>query len=135
MPPLKPPVDLSTFRALDIRVGTVLEAGLLEGTRKPFLALEVEFGEGVGTLKSAAQLTRRYDGGSLAGRSVLAVVNLPPLHLPGFTSQCLVLGLVNPHDPGDVVLVAPDGRAANAGGADAGEASGATAPEPGWPLG
>jgi tRNA-binding protein len=42
------------------------------------------------------------------GTSVLAVVNFPPKHIAGLASECLVLGVVNPHDPGDVVLVRPD---------------------------
>lgn len=122
--PRKPPVDPSTFDALDIRVGTVLAARHLERTRKPFLALEVEFGPEVGRLQSAAQLTRRHGPESLEGRRVLAVVNLPPLELPGLVSQCLVLGVVNPDDPADVVLVGPDPQPGTG-----------PAPADGWPLG
>ncbi len=42
------------------------------------------------------------------GTDVLAVVNFPPRRVAGFQSEVLVLGVVNPDDPGDVVLVRPD---------------------------
>jgi len=61
-----------------------------------------------GKVRRAAQLTRRYAPDDLLGRTLLAVVNFPPRRIAGFKSECLVLGVVDPNDPGDVVLVAPD---------------------------
>ncbi len=103
-----PRVAPDAFHALDIRCGVVVEAERLEGARKPSIRLLVDFGPGVGVLPSAAQLTRRYDPASLTGTRVLGVVNFPPLRIAGFTSRCLVLGVMNPDDPGDVILVRPD---------------------------
>jgi tRNA-binding protein len=105
----RPEVTLDDFLALDIRAGVVLEARAFPEARKPALQLEVDFGPGIGVLPSSAQLTRRYDPEDLVGTRVLGVVNLPPLRIAGFESRCLVLGVVNPDDPGDVVLVRPDG--------------------------
>ena len=59
-------------------------------------------------LRSSAQLTRGYTAESLVGTQILAVVNFPPKRIAGMASECLVLGMVNPDDPGDVVLVRPD---------------------------
>jgi tRNA-binding protein len=56
-----------------------------------------------------AQLTRRYSPDDLVGTSVLGVVNFPPRRIAGFVSEVLVLGVVDPADGGDVVLVWPDG--------------------------
>ena len=72
------------------------------------MKLTLDFGDPVGVLQSSAQLTHRYAPEELVGRTLLAVVNFPPRRIAGFSSQCLVLGVVNPADPGDVVLICPD---------------------------
>jgi tRNA-binding protein len=104
-----PPVtDIETFLSLDIRAGTVVRALPFPEARKPSIQLWVDFGPGIGILPSAAQLTRRYTPEGLLGTCVLGVVNFPPRRIAGFRSACLVLGVLDPSDPGDVVLVRPD---------------------------
>ena len=105
---MKAETSIDTFLALDIRAGTVVRAEPFEEARKPAIKLWVDFGEGVGVKQSSAQLTRRYTPEGLVGTPVLAVVNFPPRRIAGFKSEVLVLGVVNPNDPGDVVLVRPD---------------------------
>lgn len=114
----KPETGIETFLELDIRAGTVVRAEAFPEARKPAIKLWVDFGEPLGVRQSSAQLTRRYTPEGLVGTPVLAVVNFPPRRIAGFESQILVLGMVDPADPGDVVLVRPD---------DPGTA--------GWPLG
>ncbi|NJD18409.1 MAG: tRNA-binding protein [Gemmatimonadetes bacterium] len=104
----KPETSFDTFLALEIRAGTVIEAEPFPEARKPAFRLTLDFGGEVGVLHSSAQLTRRYSARGLVGTRVLAVVNFPPKRIAGLASQCLVLGVVNPDDPGDVVLVRPD---------------------------
>lgn len=104
----KPATSFETFVALDIRAGTVLAAESFPEARKPAFKLTLDFGGEVGVLRSSAQLTRRYRAADLVGTRVLAVVNFPPKRIAGLASECLVLGVVNPGDPGDVVLVRPD---------------------------
>lgn len=104
----KPATSFETFVALDIRAGTVLAAEPFPEARKPAFKLTLDFGGEVGVLRSSAQLTRRYRAADLVGTRVLAVVNFPPKRIAGLASECLVLGVVNPGDPGDVVLVRPD---------------------------
>ncbi len=104
----KEPVDFDTFAKLDIRAGRVEDARPFPEARKPSFRLRVDFGEGVGVLQSAAALTRRYTPEELVGTAVLGVVNLPPLRVAGFKSECLVLGVIDPDDPKDVVLVRPE---------------------------
>lgn len=113
MDPVRPTTDLATFQALDIRAGTVVRALPFPEARKPALRLWVDFGSGIGILPSSARLTRRYPAETLVGSRVLAVVNLPALRVAGFRSECLVLGVVDPDDAGDVVLVRPDPGAAD----------------------
>ncbi|HUY53772.1 MAG TPA: tRNA-binding protein [Candidatus Nanopelagicaceae bacterium] len=103
-----PEVDFDTFAALDIRSGLVVEAALFPEARKPAIKLLIDFGPGIGQLRSSAQLTRRYTPEELVGTEVLAVVNFPPRRIAGMASQVLVLGVLNPDDPGEVILVRPD---------------------------
>lgn len=91
-----------TGRAL---VGTIVEAGPLEGARRPAYRLVVDFGAEVGTRTSSAQLTGLYRAEALVGRQVVALVDLPPKRIAGFESQVLVLGLPSPDG---VVLLVPD---------------------------
>jgi tRNA-binding protein len=107
-PPRKPETTFATFDALDIRPGRVTRCEPFPEARKPALKLWVDFGEPIGVLRSSAQLTRRYTPEALIGTTVLAVINFPPRRIAGFESQILVLGVIDPADPGDIVLVRPD---------------------------
>jgi tRNA-binding protein len=97
---------IDDFGALDLRVGTVVEASPFPEARKPAFRLLIDFGSDVGRLHSSAQLTRRYTADALVGRRVVAVVNFPPRRIAGFLSQVLVLGAIP--EEGDVVLLMPD---------------------------
>lgn len=98
--------DFDTFRQIDVRVGTVLEAAPLEGARKPAIRLKIDFGDGVGVKKSSAQITHHYSPDQLVGRQVAAVVNFPPRQIGKFMSEVLTLGF--PDTEGAIVLFSPD---------------------------
>jgi tRNA-binding protein len=104
----KKETSFETFLRLEIRAGEIVSAEPFAEARNPSYKLAVDFGEPVGVLRSSAQLTCRYTPESLVGTRVLAVVNFPPRRIAGLASECLVLGVVNPDDEGDVVLVRPD---------------------------
>jgi tRNA-binding protein len=108
MIPRKPQVPATAFAALDVRAGRIVRAEPFPEAREPAFKLWVDFGDPVGILPSSAQLTRRYAPETLVDTPVLAVVNVPPRRIAGFRSDCLVLGVMHPDDPGDVVLVRPD---------------------------
>lgn len=98
--------DFATFREVDIRIGTVLEAAPLEGARKPALRLVIDFGAGVGVKKSSAQVTVHYEPEKLIGKQVAAVVNFPPRQIGKFMSEVLTLGF--PDADGAIVMFSPD---------------------------
>ena len=106
-----PETTFETFREVDIRVGTVLEAAPLEGARNPSMRLLIDFGPGVGMKKSAAQITAHFTPDTLIDRQVLAVVNFPPRQIGKFMSEVLTLGL--PDQNGDIVLAIPDAAIPN----------------------
>ena len=101
------------FEKVDIRVGTIRAAQLLDGARKPSIHLEIDFGPELGVKRSSAQLTVHYTPEALVGRQVAAVVNFPPRQIGKFMSEVLTLGF--PDGDGAVVLVVPDKAVPNGG--------------------
>jgi tRNA-binding protein len=99
------------FFAIDMRVGTVLEAEPFPEARKPSIKLVIDFGPELGQKRSSAQLTVHYTPEQLVGRQVVAAVNLGVRRIAGFASEVLVLGGMP--TPTDVVLLALDQPVAN----------------------
>ena len=102
---------IEEFGAIDMRVGTVLEAAPFPDARKPSIKMVIDFGPDVGVRRSSAQLTVHYEPATLVGRQVVAVVNFPPRRIAGFASEVLVLGAMP--SPTEVVLLAVDQPVAN----------------------
>jgi tRNA-binding protein len=99
------------FAAIDIRVGTVLDAEPFPEARKPSLRLRIDFGPELGVKQSSAQLTARYAPESLVGRQIIAAVNIGTRRIAGLLSEVLVLGAMPTAT--DVVLLAADEPVAN----------------------
>lgn len=100
-----PQITWGDFARLDIRVGRIIRAEPFPEARNPSYRLWVDFGEGIGEKRSAAQITVHYRPEDLVGRQVLAVVNFPPRQIGKVMSEVLVLGV--PDADGAVVLVGP----------------------------
>ncbi|MDG6080059.1 tRNA-binding protein [Erythrobacter litoralis] len=98
-------VTIDDFFKLDIRCGTVTDAQPFPEARRPAIKLVVDFGDGIGTRKSSAQITELYEPEQLVGRKVMAVVNFPPRQIGPFMSEVLVLGF--PDAQGRIVLASP----------------------------
>ena len=69
------------------------------------MRLVIDFGPGIGTKKSSAQISRNHPPETLVGRQVLAVVNFPPRQIGPMMSEVLTLGV--PDEAGEVVLIGP----------------------------
>ena len=99
------------FFAIELRVGTVLEASAFPEARKPSIKLQIDFGPELGMRQSSAQLTVHYQPEALVGRQVVAVMNIGKRKIAGFTSDVLVLGGMPTET--EVVLLRPDQPVAN----------------------
>ena len=99
-------VSYDDFVAVDIRVGTVIEARPFPEARKPAVILIIDFGPEIGVKKSSAQITVHYAPEMLVGRQVLAVVNFPPRQIGPVRSEVLTLGFEDAG--GAIILAQPD---------------------------
>ncbi len=101
-----PEITFDDFLRVDIRIGTIVEAGPFPEARKPAFKLNIDFGPAIGVKKSSAQIVDRYALEDLAGRQVAAVVNFPPRQIGKYMSEVLTLGFAD--EEGAVILFAPD---------------------------
>jgi tRNA-binding protein len=96
---------LEALVLLDLRVGRFVRAEPNVAARKSAYKMWIDFGP-LGEKTSSAQLVDLYTLEQLAGRLVVAAVNLGVRRIAGFSSEVLVLGL--PDEQGRVVLLEPE---------------------------
>lgn len=104
--PAEDEIVFADFLRVDVRVGTIIEANIYEGARKPSLKLRIDFGPGIGERRSVGQVAALYSPAELVGRQVAAVVNFAPRQIGKALSEALTLGFAD--EEGRVVLFSPD---------------------------
>ncbi|MBK7922925.1 MAG: tRNA-binding protein [Gemmatimonadetes bacterium] len=100
------PISWADFERVELRVGTVVAVEEFPEARKPAWKLTVDFGPGIGTRRSSAQIMVHYTRDDLLGRQVLAVLNFPPKQVGPFRSEVLVTGFAD--EAGAIVLARPE---------------------------
>lgn len=106
---MHPLITYADFEKIELRTGTILHAEPFPEARKPAYKITIDFGER-GIKQTSAQITNRYQPTQLIGMQVVAVLNLPPKRIAGFSSECLLLGAV---EGGSVILLNPEQRVPN----------------------
>jgi tRNA-binding protein len=107
------PIDYADFDRVDMRAGLVTTVEEFPRARTPSYKVRVDFGPELGVRWSSAQAKRDYQVDELMGRQLVAVVNLHPKNVAGFTSEVLLLGV--PAEDGGLSLLVPS-RPARLGG-------------------
>jgi len=99
-----PALSLEAFRAVDLRVATVLAAGRIAGADR-LLRLELDLGAG-GRRQIVSGIAQHYAPEALVGRQVVLVANLEPATIRGVRSEGMLLAAA---DGGGLRLLGPDG--------------------------
>lgn len=105
-----PTITWENFEAVELRVGTIVEAAPFPEARKPAYQLRIDLGE-LGIKKSSAQITQNYTLEELIGKQVICVTNFAPRQIGKFMSEVLVTGFPDKH--GNVVLAQPASKVPN----------------------
>ncbi len=95
-------VSFSDFKKLDLRVGEIIEAKKVEGSRK-LVRLVVNLGNERRQL--VAGVAEYYDPEDLIGKQIVVVANLQPRKFMGIESQGMLLAAVVDGRP---VLLSPE---------------------------
>ncbi|MDK2372068.1 MAG: methionine--tRNA ligase subunit beta [Candidatus Korarchaeota archaeon] len=96
-------ISFSDFKKLDLRVGEIIEAERVEGSRK-LVKLIVDLGNERRQL--VAGLAEHYEPESLVGKQIVVVTNLQPRKFMGIESQGMLLAAVV--GEGRPVLLTPE---------------------------
>jgi tRNA-binding protein len=105
-------IGFDEFLAVELRVGTVVNAEAFPEARKPAIKIWADFGE-FGIKQTSAQLTVHYAPEGLIGKQIVGCLNLGKKKIAGFNSEFLCTGF--PDENGAVVLIAPDKPVPNGG--------------------
>jgi methionyl-tRNA synthetase len=114
MTEIKPTIAFEEFEKLDVRIGTILTAELVEGSNK-LIKLEVYFGV-LGKRQILTGLAKWYQPADLVGKQTTFVINLATRVMKGLESQGMIfaLGLNEENKP---VLLMPAEAVENGEGA------------------
>jgi len=96
-------IPFEEFQKLDIRVGKVLEATQIPGSRN-LIRMIVDFG--TEKRQAVAGLLQWYKPENLVGKKYAFILNLQRRKLMGVESQCMILAAED--DKGNVVCLQPE---------------------------
>ena len=96
-------VSIDDFGKVEMRVGKIISVDDIPTARKPMYRMTIDFGGA--TKQCVGGIKDFYTQDQLIGKTVVAVVNLPPKSVAGVASECMLLAAFND----DVVsLLSPD---------------------------
>jgi methionine--tRNA ligase beta chain len=96
-------ISFEEFQKLDLRVGKILEASQISGSRN-LIRMVVDFGSE--KRQAVAGLLQYYKPESLVGRKCAFILNLQRRKMMGVESQCMIFAAED--DKGNVVILQPE---------------------------
>lgn len=110
-------VSIDQFHNIEMRVGTILSAEVVEGADK-LLKLSVDFGEENGPRQIVSGVRKFYAPDDLVGKQCPFVVNLAPRTIRGLESNGMILAVGTIDEDGNrgCVLLHPDRAVENGSG-------------------
>ncbi|MEM2946737.1 MAG: methionine--tRNA ligase subunit beta [Candidatus Bathyarchaeia archaeon] len=96
-------ITFEEFQRLDMRVGRVLEANQIPGSRN-LIRMIVDFG--TEKRQAVAGLLQWYKPEDLVGKKYAFILNLQRRKFMGVESQCMILAAED--DKGNVVVIQPE---------------------------
>jgi len=96
-------ISFEDFRKLDLRVGKILEANQIPGSRN-LIRMIVDFGSE--KRQAVAGLLQYYKPETLVGRKCAFILNLQRRKMMGVESQCMILAAED--GKGNVVVLQPE---------------------------
>jgi methionine--tRNA ligase beta chain len=100
---VKMEISFEEFQKLDLRVGKVIEANQVAGSRN-LIRMIVDFG--AEKRQAVAGLLQWYKPESLVGKKCAFILNLQRRKLMGVESQCMILAAED--DKGNVIILQPE---------------------------
>lgn len=106
---MKPMISYEDFKKLDIRVGTITQVTVPEGSKK-LLRCEVDFGGELGTRVVFSGIKEWYAPEDLEGKQAVYLVNLAPRQMMGEESEGMLLAAAPRDESGEpeAVLLVPE---------------------------
>ncbi len=99
----KPEISFAEFQKLDLRIGKIVEANQIPGSKK-LIRLTVDFG--AEKRQAVAGLLQWYKPEDLVGKKCAFMLNLQRRTLMGVESQCMILAAED--NSGNVVVLQPE---------------------------
>jgi methionine--tRNA ligase beta chain len=96
-------ISFDEFQKLDLRIGKILEASQIPGSRN-LIKIIVDFG--AEKRQAVAGLLQFYKPESLVGMKCAFILNLQRRKLMGVESQCMIFAAED--DKGNVILLQPE---------------------------
>lgn len=96
-------ISFEEFQKLDLRVGKIVEASQIPGSRN-LIKMIVDFG--TEKRQAVAGLLRWYKPEELVGKKCAFILNLQRRKFMGIESQCMILAAED--DKGNVVVLQPE---------------------------
>jgi methionine--tRNA ligase beta chain len=96
-------IPFEEFQKLDLRIGKILEANQIPGSRN-LIRMIVDFG--TEKRQAVAGLLQHYKPEELVGKKCAFILNLQRRKMMGVESQCMVFAAED--DKGNVVLLQPE---------------------------